>query len=201
MSTTSLTTSTFADDPFPSRRFTVDEYRRMGETGVLTEDDRVELLEGLVVTKMIHNPPHDSSVHLTDDALRQRLPAGWHTRIQSSVTTDDSEPEPDVAVVRGSARDYSARHPGPHDIGLVIEVADASLRSDRNKRRLYARARIICYWIVNLVDLQVEVYSDPSGPHESPRYREEAIYRADQSLPLVLDGKEIGQIPVRDLLP
>jgi Uma2 family endonuclease len=187
--------------PFPLRRFTVAEYRRLGETGVLTEDDRVELLEGWIVPKMNLNPPHSVCVQLVDDAVRKPLPAGWCVRIQDAITTGDSEPEPDFAVVRGSIREYASRHPGPADIGLVVEIADTSLARDHHRRRTYGRARIPCYWIVNLVDRRVEAYTLPTGPDADPGYRRREDYGPDEELPLVLDGRETARLRVRDLLP
>ena len=199
MSTTSQTSVT--NPQFPVRQFTVAEYHRLGESGILTEDDRVELLEGLVVPKMIHNPPHDTSVKLTDDAVRNLLPAGWHTRVQSATTTDDSEPEPDVAVVRGSARDYATRHPEAGDIGMLTEVAESSLQRDHSKQRLYARAGIKVYWIINLVDRQLEVYTDPADSEQEPDYRKEQVYRIGETVPLVIEGEHRGEISVSDFMP
>lgn len=173
----------------------------MGEAGVLTEDDRVELLEGRIVTKMNHNPQHDGTVQLVDEAISDRLPRGYKVRIQSSVTTSDSEPEPDVAVVRGAIRDFLSRHPGPSDLALVVEVAETSLRRDRAKRRLYARAGIAVYWIVNLVDSQLEVYTEPTGEGASPQYQQTDILRPEQQVSLVIDGQPVGDIPVGRLLP
>ena len=186
---------------FPVRPFTVEEYHRLAEAGILTDEDRVELLEGFVVPKMIHNPPHDTSVKLADEALRGRLPTGWHTRVQSAVTIGDSEPEPDVAVVRGSIRDYAVTHPGRGDIGLLVEVAESSLAKDRRKRQVYARTEIANYWIVDLEDRQVEVYSDPISQEEPSAYKQQTIYRPGESIPLCLDGQHLGDIPVDDLLP
>jgi Uma2 family endonuclease len=187
--------------PFPVRRFTVDEYQRLGQIGVLGEDDRVELLEGWIIPKMNLNPPHSVCVQLVDDAVRKQLPAGWCVRIQDAVTTGDSEPEPDVAVVRGAIRDYSDRHPGPADVGLLVEVADTSLARDRFKCRLYGRASLPVCWIVNLVDRRVETYNDPTGPDSEPGYRRRDDYGPDDQVPLILDGREIARIAVQDLLP
>jgi len=98
--------------------------------------------------------------------------------------------------------DYAARHPAPAEVGLLAEVADSSLSQDRGaKARLFARASIPVYWIVNLADRQIEVCTDPTGPHATPHYRQQTIYRGDDLVPLVLDGQEIARIPVRDLLP
>ena len=100
--------------PLPVRRFTVDEYHRLIETGVLGEDDDVELLEGWIVPKMARTPTHDALISfIMNRSLSPRLPSGWFCRGQSAITTTESEPEPDIAVVRGSELDYLSRHPGP----------------------------------------------------------------------------------------
>lgn len=185
----------------PLRQFTVAEYHRMIETRVLTEDDPVELLEGWIVQKIPRNPPHDGTVALTNKALSRRLPPGWHVRIQSAITTSDSEPEPDLAVARGVEEDYLVRHPGPADLALVVEVADSTLDRDREeKARIYARAGIRAYWIVNLVDRRVEVYTDPSGAVALPAYRNPAHHDRNAMLPLNIDGDALS-IPVLELLP
>ena len=173
----------------------------MGKTGVLTPDDRVELLEGWIVEKMNHNPMHDASVDLSHEAIRAFLPMGWRIRIQSAITTADSEPEPDLAVVQGSPRDFSERHPGPKDIALVIEVADSSLTKDRRKRRLHARANIAHYWIVNLVDRCIETYTEPVASPADPKYQREEFFEFDDSIPLVIGGRNVGEVAVSNLLP
>jgi Uma2 family endonuclease len=145
----------------PLRRFTVQEYHRMGEAGILTDADRVELLESWVAEKMIHRPTHGAVIELTEAALRRLLLSGWRVRVQSAITTEESEPEPDLVLVSGPLRQHLERHPRPPEIGLVVEVAETSLGRERAKVRLYARAGIAAYWIVNLVDSQVEMYSQP----------------------------------------
>src|SRR5262249_46180523 len=121
-----------ADVPtLPVRRFSVKEYHRMIDSGILTDEDHVELLEGWIVPKMPRNPPHDTVISVIhNQELGPLLPAGWFCRVQAAVTTDDSEPEPDLAVVRGRERDYLRKHPTPRDMGLVVEVADTTLRRD-----------------------------------------------------------------------
>ena len=184
------------------RRFTVPEYHKLIEIGVLTEDDNLELLEGYLVHKMARNPPHDSALQLTNDALAAVLPRNWRQRVQSAVTLPESEPELDIAVVRGDARSYAVHHPGPMDIGLLIEVSDSTLAVDRlDKGRIYAHANVVCYWIVNLVNRQVEVYTQPSGPVAAPAYAQQATYRSGDAAPLVLDGILIANISVDDILP
>ena len=186
----------------PSRRFTVDEYHRMIQSGILREGEPLELLEGWIVKKMARNPSHDLALGLVEDTVGSLLPAGWFRRDQSAVITSDSEPEPDVGIVRGKRRDFTHRHPGSADLGLVIEVSESSLDQDRtDKQRIYARASIPIYWIVNLLEEQVEVYTNPTGDCDEPAYRTRTDYRRDQEVPLVLDGVEVARIPVRDLLP
>jgi hypothetical protein len=187
--------------PSSAHQFTVDEYHRMIQTGILTEINRVELLEGYVVDKMPHNPPHDGSIQLAQETLALRIPAGWCIRIQSAVTLSDSEPEPDLTVARGTSRTYLTRHPGPTDVGMLVEIADSSLSRDRDKARIYARAGIAIYWIINLFDHQVEVYTSPSGPMASPSYAQQATYGVGNMVPLVLAGVTVSDLAVQDLLP
>jgi hypothetical protein len=187
--------------PLAVYRFTVEQYHRMIEAGILGPDDRVELLEGWIVPKMPQNPPHSVTIKLLDAGLTAQLPAEWITLVQAPITTRDSEPEPDLAVVRGPIRRYMQRHPGPAEIGLVIEVADSTLHQDRQaKAGIYARAHLSAYWVVNIVEAQIEVYTEPRGGR-SPGYRNRQDYRPQHAIPLVLGGKDCGTIPVRDLLP
>jgi hypothetical protein len=182
-------------------QFSVARYQRMIEAGILTPEDKVELLENYVVLKMPRNPLHDSVLQRMLRPLLRVLPVGWDLRIQSAVTLADSQPEPDFAVVRGGAADYERAHPRPLDVGLVIEVADSSLlRDQRDKTRIYARADIVCYWIVNLVDQRLEVYTQPSGPTPVPTYGSFQTYQAGDAVPLILDGAQVGTVPVADLL-
>ena len=182
-------------------RFTVDEYHRMIQVGVLTEDDPVELLEGWIVSKMPHTPAHDLTIELIDEVLSPVLPSGWRVRIQSAITTDDSEPEPDLVIVRSGARNRTGRHPGPADIALLIEVSDSSLKRDRNeKARLYARARISPYWIVNLEGRQVEVLSEPFKTKLTAGYRQRQVYGIKEAVPLPLARRKGTTVRVRDLL-
>jgi Uma2 family endonuclease len=183
-------------------RFSVARYQRMIETGILTAEDKVELLENYVVLKMPRNPPHDGTIQLIGETLTPAIPSGWRLRVQLTVVLSDSQPEPDFAIVRGTARTYMASHPNPSDVGLLVEVADSSLlRDQRDKTRIYARAGIVCYWIVNLVDRRIEVFTQPSGPIEIPAYSSFQIYQPGDAVPLVLDGALVGTIPADELLP
>jgi len=187
--------------PFPVRKFTVGEYRQLALSGVLGEDDRVELLEGWIAPKMIHNPPHDAAIELVDEQLSARVRTPWRLRRQSAIETSDSCPEPDVAVVRGSIRDHATRHPEGNEIALVVEVADASLARDRLKAQIYARAGIPLYWIVNLRDRRLETFSDPATEETPPRYRQAVTFSQAESAPIAIHGNFVGPIAVGDLLP
>src|ERR1017187_3222444 len=107
--------------PEPVARISVGQYHRMIDSGVFADDEAVELLEGWLIPKMPKKPPHNISTGLVSDALQGILPPGWHIDCQGSVTTSDSEPEPDVSVVRGKRRDYLNSHPKPKDIGMRSE--------------------------------------------------------------------------------
>lgn len=182
-------------------RFSVTSYQRMIASGALTSDDRVELLENYVVVKTPHIPPHDSTIQRMLRPLLRSLPDGWDLRVQSAITLSDSEPEPDFAVVRGSSADYESHHPFARDVGLLIEVADTSLARDRHdKGRIYATAGIPIYWVVNLVDRQIEVYRQPSPAGAAADYAANHCYRIGDDLPLVLDGGAVALLPVAEFL-
>ena len=172
----------------------------MADAGILTDEDPVELLEGWIAPKMIHNPPHDLAVGLVEEAIRIRLTEALKIRTQSAITTEDSRPEPDVAVVKGPLRRYAQQQPKPEDVALLVEVADASLDRDRSKCQIYARAGITVYWIVYLTDLQVEDYTNPSAS-DSPYYSQQAVYKPGDSVPLSIAGQRSFSIAVDDLLP
>src|SRR5712692_5425247 len=112
----------------PIYRLSVAQYHAMADHGILGEDDPVELLEGWLVQKMTKPRPHSRCTHRTRRALKRLLPAGWYVDTQEPITTADSEPEPDVAVIRGANDDYTDRQPGPVEVALVVEVADTTLR-------------------------------------------------------------------------
>lgn len=192
-----------AESP-PLRRFTVEQYHALAEAGVLTTYDRVELLDGLIVDMSPIGPPHAYCVeHVDKDILGSILPKGWHVRMQQPVTLPKSEPQPDIAVVTGKRRDYFKRHPGPSEIGLLIEVADTTLVFDRKKADIYAAAGIPQYWIINLEDRQVETYRQPrqNGKKTLAKYRSKQVIKENGVLTLRLQGKAIAKISASDLLP
>jgi Uma2 family endonuclease len=182
--------------PNEPTRLTVERYLGLVEAGVLSEDDRVELLEGVVVAMTPQSPPHAAGVARAYEAVRVAVGRRVHVRSQLSLVLGRSVPEPDLAVVPGSVGDYETSH--PTTALLVIEVADASLKQDRlSKAAIYAAAGIPDYWIVNLRDQLVEVMRDPDP--------EQAHYRAVQSVPrgerLELVALPGATVDVSELLP
>ena len=148
-------------DVVRTRRWTRKEYDRLIEIGFFDEDEPVELVGGQLIVAEPKGTGHSVALQLAAEALRRAFGAGWTVRVQDPIAPDDeSEPEPDVAVVAGSPREYLAAHPSRP--ALVLEVSNSSLAFDRrDKGSLYARAQILDYWIVNLVDRVLEVYRDP----------------------------------------
>lgn len=183
-------------------QLSVDKYHKMIDAGIIGEGEKIELLEGYLVPKITVHPPHIQATQ----RLRRRIEAlaarGWDIRLGAPVTLPDSEPEPEIAVARGDEATYDLRHPGPDDLGVVVEVAHSSLSLDRvHMARIYARARVVEYWIVNLIDRQIEVYTQPSGPAAAPAYAQRQDYKPGDGVPLVLDGITVGTIAVSEVLP
>lgn len=187
--------------PLTLRRWKRVEYARLVDLGVF-EGDAVELIGGQLVVAEPHGTYHASSISAVDYAVRAILPPGWIVRIQLPVSLDDeSEPEPDLAVVAGRPVDYSQSHPARP--ALLVEVAESSLDFDRHhKGGLYARAAIQDYWIVNLADRLLEVYREPvpdSSATYGWRYRSVvSLRRADVVVPLAFPS---ARISVSDLMP
>ncbi len=183
------------------RPFTIDEYHQMIRAGILTDGEPIELLEGWMIKKMSHGTPHDSSMDAFEGLLPTLLPSDWFMRCQRAITLSDSEPEPDYAIVRGPRSRYREVHPTPSDIGLVIEFSVSSLRVDRvGKGRIYARAGIPVYWIVNVAEKVVEVYTQPTGPTETPGYAQRDDYPVGTAVPVVLDGTAVGTVAVSEVM-
>lgn len=201
MTTLSTPRTTLAQSALDLHRFSVAQYQRMIEMGILNGQDRVELLEGWIVDKMPHNPPHDATVTRLQRRLSRILGEEWLIRVQCALTLADSQPEPDLAIVAGPEETYFSRHPTARETALLIEVADTTLEQDRQfKARLYARARIPMYWITNLSAAAIEVHTRPRAGR-SPAYRQRQVFGIEEAVPLVLAGHDLGAIPVRDLLP
>ena len=185
-----------------SKRFSVLEYQRMIATGIIRSGEKLELREGWLVYKMTVNPPHAASIRRTVRVLTKLLPKGWCQQAQLPISLLDSVPEPDIAILRGVEEDYDKRHPTAADSPQVTEVADSSLDEDRvDAARMYARAKIPVYWIINIPEEQIEVYTDPTGDCDEPAYRSRRDYHRGEDVPLILDGVEVARIPVNELLP
>lgn len=183
-------------------RLSVEQYHQMIKAGILTTEDKLELLEGWLVAKMTKNPPHTVSTDLVQIELARSIPPGWYIRIQNPFTTQTSEPEPDVSVIRGEPRRYVDRHPNPAEVGLIVEVADSTLERDQKwKKRLYAAAGISVYWIVNLVQNRLEVYAEPVLTDKGAEYSSQQFLESEDQVPLILDGVEVALLRVADLLP
>ncbi|HKI19751.1 MAG TPA: Uma2 family endonuclease [Isosphaeraceae bacterium] len=188
-------------------RLSVHQFDRMVATGILTENDRVELLEGALIAKMSKNPPHRVATRKTVLALERVISPEWHAAKEEALQVSAiSKPEPDAAVVRAEIEFDATRDAEAADCALVAEVADATLDYDRTvKLRTYATAGIAVYWIINLVERQIEVYSDPTGPTASETdpavYRRREVFGPDDIVPVVIAGREVGRIRAADLLP
>jgi Uma2 family endonuclease len=185
-----------------TRRWQRGEYERLIETGFFHPGDPIELVGGQLIVAEPQGSRHFAAVQAMEEALRRAFGPGWQVRAQGPLALDEeSEPEPDVAIVPGSFRDYVAAHPSRPV--LVVEVSESSLALDRaHKGSLYARAGLADYWIVNLLDQTLEVYRDPGTDPAAPfgwRYRSVEVLRDEAcASPLALPG---AGIRVRDVLP
>ncbi len=180
-------------------RITVDEYERLDAAGVMEDPRRIELIDGYLVVKKKKTPEHCYSTNRALKALRSQLPDGWTCWQYDPVRIPPyDEPEPDVSIVRGSDADYMHRHPTADDVSMVVEVSDLSLSRDRGpKLSAYARGKIPVYWIVNLVDRRVEVYSRPS----KGGYKLRKDFLPGQQVPVRISGQSLPPIAVDDILP
>jgi len=149
------------------RRFTVDEYHRMGEAGILREDDRVELIDGEIVEMTPIGSRDAAAVTRLNQSFVRALGEKAMVSVRNPLPVPPrSEPQPDVMLLRPRPDFYSRAHPGPQDVWLVVEVADTQLTFDRAvKVPLYAGARIQEVWVVNLPGQSVEVYRHPADGH------------------------------------
>jgi Uma2 family endonuclease len=185
-----------------TRRWTRVEYERLVECGVLQEDERVELLDGLLVVREPQGSRHNTSIRCVVAALRTALGDAWQIDSQLAIALDDdSEPEPDIAVVPGDARSYRDAHPSRPV--LIVEVAETSYRIDRTyKAGLYARAGVPEYWIVDVARSVLEVHRQPEAASEAVhgwRYAIVEMLRPPATVtPLIAPDVTIR---VADLLP
>ena len=180
-------------------RISLEQYEEMVASGIFGRGDRLHLIRGLLVAKMTQTTTHSTADLLCGNSLEETIPPRKHVRPAKPIriAAQASKPEPDRSVARGEIRDYSRRDPDPGDVALVVEVADSRLREARDLACVYGGGGIAVYWIVNLVDRHVEVYSDPI----QGGYRSREDFKPGQAITVVLDGRPVGEIVVDDILP
>jgi Uma2 family endonuclease len=181
-------------------RISIEQYEAMVASGVFTSEDRFELIEGLLVAKMTKYPPHSVVTQNCGKILDRTLYGkGWHARTEEPIRipTRSSEPEPNVTVARGDVLDYVEKHPDAEDIALVVEVSDTSLQKDHRLAKTYGAAGIPFYWIIDIPDRQLEVFSSPVNGV----YSVHQILLETESVDLVIEGRILGRIGVAELLP
>ena len=183
-------------------RLTVAKYEEMAHHGVLGPGDKVELLHGMLASKMTTHTPHTFATVRLDRILESRCGRNWCVRSQQPVlVSDDGMPEPDVSVAQGRLDDYLERHPVAAQTALVVEVTDSSLRFDLGvKLALYAAALIPEYWVVDLANDKLHVHTVPRAG-ENPGYRSVIVLGRGDEVPLTLGGEAFGAIRVGDFLP
>jgi hypothetical protein len=185
--------------PSPLYRMSLEQYEAIIAAGAFTKRDRVQLKNGYLVEKLTELPPHGAACDATDLMLGPLIPAGWYARIERVLKIPGyaSMPEPDLVIVRGTWRDYASRYPEPADTAMIVEVANSSLHEDRAMAAISGAAGIPVSWIVNLVNRQVEVHTNP-GPAGSASRQD---FAAGQQVPVVIGGRQVGMIAVDDILP
>jgi Uma2 family endonuclease len=191
-------------------RLSVTQFHRMIELGILAEGEPIELIDGILVRKdnsdaggdpMAHGPKHAFCVQRLKDLEGRVKPYRCHLRQQLPITlSDNREPEPDIALVRGIIDDYSDHHPDASDCLTIIEVADSSLDYDRTtKARIYAAVEIPFYWIVNIPERQIEVYESPVASEE--RYAKQTILKSGATVKWLLEPDISIDVEVDAILP
>jgi Uma2 family endonuclease len=180
-------------------RMTLEKYESLIASGFFSKRDDVHLIDGYLVNRMAESPLHGAVCEAIRLAIEAILLATWHIRSEKGlrIPSQISIPRPDLVIALGAPRNYLARYPEPADTALVVEVSYTSLDEDRAMADIYGAGGIPVYWIVNLVDGQVEVYSDP-GPDG---YRTHEVLAPGHVLHVVVDGVELGEIAVADILP
>jgi Uma2 family endonuclease len=186
-------------------RLTNEVYAEMGRLGLLRREDRVVLIEGLLVTRRNKGPGHVTAVENVVELLKGLGLAGYRVRQEAPIVLPggdagrDSMPEPDVVVARGTKATFKVRHPVPDEIALLVEVADHSIYEDRKMLALYARSGIPQVWIVNLNDHTVEVYWSPYADAFEARYRDSRTVGSAEDLALSDRGRNLGVIPCGEI--
>ena len=185
--------------PVRRKRLSVAAYEQTAADGILPETSRLELIEGRIVEKDWMSPPSACAGEKCREVLDRVVPLGWYVRECGPVRipSRDSEPEPEVSVVRGQPGAYWERHPGPEDVALVVEVVRWDVAEERRLAATYGGGGIPVYWIVNVADRQLEVY----GPAIAGAYPAPTILGETESVEVIIDGQVVGTIAVASLLP
>lgn len=163
-----------------ARRWTRADFNRMAEAGILGDEENVELIEGEILVMSKEGPLHVAIIGALADELRASFgPSYWIRYGNPFVIDDSSEPQPDLLVVPGSPREWQKRHPEPEDSSLVVEVSDSSLNFDLGRKcRVYARAGVLEYWVIDIPNQRVHVFRDPARG----RFRSETRHGTGESL-------------------
>lgn len=186
---------------FHLKKFSVEQYLRLVDSGQLDENERIELIHGWLVQKMSLNASHKTSLRNLHEALIAFAMSDLVVDNQGPVILDDSVPEPDLTISIGPAKRYTSRLPVAEEVLTIIEIADSSLDYDQTtKLELYASAGIPIYWVVNLIDKRVEVYTKPKGG-KKPGYGKVTKYKPGDDMPVMIAGKKRGTIAVSAILP
>ena len=184
------------------RKFTIDEYHQLVDLGFFNENDRIELIRGEIIEMAPKRTPHSVCNSILFGELYKLLSERANVRGQEPITLpSNSEPEPDVVIAKKKADNYLSNHPTVEDIILVIEISDSTLQYDREtKLFLYAEAKINNYWIYNLVDRRVEVYSNPFSDRQGKfDYRNKSIILPDENM--VIPNFNDVSIDLKKIIP
>jgi Uma2 family endonuclease len=171
----------------------------MIEGGTIDEDERVELIEGLLIARSRRSRAEIVAGNKGLRILWRMIPPGWHVAKDLPIRLSDwSRPEPDLAIIRGVVDDYDDRDATAEEIAMVVEIAGPDLSADRTDlARMYAAAGIPIYWIINLTEGQLEFFSEP----RRDGYQSHLVLSRGQDVPVVVAGVEVAWIAVADLLP
>ncbi len=185
---------------WPTRLWTVEQYHRAIEHSILQHDDGCELLNGWIVERPMSTPKEAYSISVLMNWLARRLSDDWRVGGRYPITMPESEPEPDIVIFAGEQAQYEHRHPYPCDVALVVEVCESTWEMDSGEKlRLFASHLIEQYWIVNIPEHRVEIYTEPQ-PGTDPRYQSRIDYAPGTDIPLTLAGKSVGSLPVSEFL-
>jgi Uma2 family endonuclease len=192
----------------PPKRWTIAEFDALVRDGHIREGSSTYLWDGEIIEPMAEKPPHLNAVTWLNRLLSARIPDGaWTIYLNAPLELKEGyKPQPDLLILWGPLDDYAARAPVPADVALLIEVADSSYPKDSGPfLRTYAASGIPVYWIVNILERRIEVYTDPvSVAGQTPGYALRASYGLDERVPLFTRHQgvttEFGDIGVRDIL-